>query len=226
MLESSGFGGAERIGCDYHSVLDAGCGEGEFLVRVAEHYKIEGFGFDLSRLAIEKAQTKANQRVKSGSIVFAVQDGADFSNGNQAYDLVICIGAKFIFGGYEAALQKLKAVLTLNGLLLIGTVFWKQEPTPEYLQLMEGKNPHFDHATTVALAAQQGFIPLYVCRSNDDEWDDFESSLSQRKYLEALNHSSPTDAAKQLEKVKQWQTGYVKWGIDTMGFGFYLLRSV
>ncbi len=207
-------------------VLDAGCGEGEFLVRVSERYEIRGFGFDLNPLAIKTAQAKAKQRVKAGHVSFSTQDATEFFSENQAYDLIICIGAEFIFGGYAAALHKLRTVLAPNGLLLMGTVFWKQEPAPEYLQLMGGENPHFDHASTVALASQQNFLPLYICRSSDDEWDDFESSVSQRKYLEALHQLSAPDAAQQMEKVKQWQMGYLRWGMNTMGFGFYLLRSV
>ena len=205
-------------------VLDAGCGEGEFLVRVAEHYDITGLGFDLNSDAIEKAQVKASQRVKAGSVTFAVQDAAAVSEQGEVYDLAICIGAEFIYGGYAAALQHLKSALAPNGLLLMGTIYWKHEPTPEYLQLMGGANPYFSHAATVDLATQQGFLPLYVCRSSDDEWDDFESVVSRRKYLETLNPSSSPDAEKSMEKIKQWQNGHLKWGVSTMGFGFYLLR--
>lgn len=207
-------------------VLDAGCGEGEFLVRVAERYEIEGFGFDLNRDVIEKAQTKAKERVNLGSVVFAAQDAADFSGKNDSYDLILCIGAEFIFGGYVGVLQKLKVLLKPNGLLLIGTIFWKQEPTPEYLQLMDGENSYFDHVATVELATRQGFVPLYICRSNGDEWDDFESSVSQWKYLKVMNQSPAPDAIKRIEEIKQWQDGYLKWGVHTMGFGFYLLRNV
>lgn len=209
-------------------VLDVGCGEGEFLIRVAECYQIEGLGIDVNHLVIQKAQAKADQRIKSGNVIFTVQDANDFLGQGEPFDLIVCIGAEFIFGGYQAALQKLKLSLAPQGLLLMGTLFWKQEPAQEYLQLMGGENLYFDHATTVELALQQNFLPLYICRSNEDEWDDFESSTSQRKYLEILNQPTPSspDAEMQIAKIQQWQNGYLKWGIDTLGFGFYLLRGV
>ena len=206
-------------------VLDAGCGDGEFLVRVAERYDIKGVGVDHNEHLIERAITKASQRTKPGSIVFLAENAAMISGQNRVYDLIICIGSEFIFGGYETALTKLKLSLAPNGLLLMGTIFWKQKPTDEYLQLMGGENPHFDHKTTVEKAIEQGFTPLYICRSNDDEWDDFESSVSQRKYLEVLKQFPSAETTAQIEKVRQWQSGYLKWGIDTMGFGFYLLRN-
>lgn len=206
-------------------VLDVGCGDGEFLVRVAERYEIRGVGLDHNEDLIGKAQAKSSQRVKSGNVTFSTQDAANFSSQTSLYDLIICIGSEFIFGGYEAALKKLKPSLAPNGLLLIGTIFWKQEPTHEYLQRMGGENPYFDHSTTVAKAVQQGFLPFYICRSSDDEWDDFESSASQRKYLEALGQPLTAEATEKIEKIRNWQDGYLKWGIDTMGFGFYLLRG-
>lgn len=206
-------------------VLDVGCGDGEFLVRVAERYEIKGLGLDHNKHFIEKAFTKVNQRIKSGNIIFLTQDAASFSGQDSLYDLIICIGSEFIFGGYEASLEKLKLLLSPNGLLLIGTIFWKQKPTDEYLKLMGGENPHFDHEITVEKAVQQGFLPFYICRSNDDEWDDFESSVSQHKYLEALKQPTSIEITRQIEKVRHWQSGYLKWGIDTMGFGFYLLRN-
>ncbi len=206
-------------------VLDVGCGDGEFLVRVAERYEIRGVGVDHNEDLIGQAQAKASQRVKSGNVIFSTQDAANLSDQNNLYDLIISIGSEFIFGGYDAALQKLKLSLAPNGLLLLGTVFWKKEPTAEYLQRMGGENPYFDHRTTVAKAVQQGFLPFYVCRSNDDEWDDFESSASQRKYLEALNQPLTTEVTEKIEKIRNWQDGYLKWGMDTMGFGFYLLRN-
>jgi cyclopropane fatty-acyl-phospholipid synthase-like methyltransferase len=206
-------------------VLDAGCGEGEFLIRVAERYEIKGFGVDINKFLIDRAQDKANTRIKAGNVVFTAQDAPNYLNEKKLFDLIICMGSDSIFGGYEAAIQKLKLSLVPNGLLFIGTIFWKQKPADEYLQLMGGENPYFDHANTIDKAIKQGFIPLYICRSNDDEWDDFESSTSQRKYLEAIKQPSTLEAAKQIEKVMAWQKGYLKWGIDTMGFGFYLLLN-
>ncbi|MEM7331218.1 MAG: class I SAM-dependent methyltransferase [Chloroflexota bacterium] len=208
------------------SVLEIGCGDGEFLVRVAEKYKIDGLGIDANEQLIEKAQNKSNQRLKLSNLQFLTQDATTFSSERRVYDLIICIGSEFIFGGYEAALKKLKLLLTEDGLLLMGTIFWKQQPADEYLQLMGNKNPHFNHLSTVEKAVHQGFIPLYICRSNDDEWDDFESSFTQRNYLDALKSSSSDGRAKQIEDLFKWQSGYLKWGTNTMGFGYYLFRNL
>ena len=72
-------------------VLDAGCGDGEFLVRVAESYEIKGFGFDYNEHLIAQAQAKASQRIKSGNIIFSKQDATNFQGQHNLYDLIICI---------------------------------------------------------------------------------------------------------------------------------------
>jgi hypothetical protein len=124
-------------------------------------------------------------------------------------------------GGYRQALQLFSHHLLNSGALLFGTVFWKQEPMLEYLELMGGENPHFDYLTTVDIAIEEGFIPLYLCRSNEDEWDDFESRHAQKRYLAAMK--SVDEIA--FEQIQNWQRGYLRWGSNTMGFGFFLFQK-
>jgi hypothetical protein len=85
-----------------------------------------------------------------------------------------------------------------------------------------GENSHFDYLTTVDIAIEEDFIPLYLCRSNQDEWDDFESRHTQQLYLQALE-SADEEA---FDRMPNWQRGYLKWGIDPMGFCFIETISV
>ena len=86
---------------------------------------------------------------------------------------------------------------------------------------MGGENPHFDYLTTVDIALKEGFIPLYLCRSSEDEWDDFEGRHAQKHYLAALQ----SDDKIAFKRICDWQQGYLKWGSETMGFGFFLLQK-
>lgn len=202
-------------------VIDVGCGEGEFLIRVAERYRITGIGLDNNSGCIERANEKAKARLRGKDVSFICRDAQSCTWETYKSNLMICIGAEFIFGGYRQTLQYLSQSLIEDGKLLIGTVFWKQVPVPEYLSLMGGKNPHFDYLTTIEIAFESGFIPLYLCRSNEDEWDDFESQHAQKHYLAALQNSDE----KAFERARSWQGGYLKWGYETMGFGFFLLQK-
>ncbi|MEM8544162.1 MAG: class I SAM-dependent methyltransferase [Cyanobacteria bacterium P01_H01_bin.119] len=203
-------------------VLDIGCGEGEFLIRVAERYNVTGIGIDHNLDLTVRAEQKAQERGLSENLSFICQDAQSFAWETHKANLIICIGSEFILGGYRQALRLFSHHLTSSEAVLLGTVYWKQDPVPEYLDLMGGENPHFDYLTTVDIAIKEGFIPLYLCRSNQDEWDDFESRHSQKRYQAALKN---TDEAA-LKHAQEWQRGYLKWGNQTMGFGFFLLQKI
>lgn len=151
-------------------VVDIGCGEGEFLIRVAEQYDVAGVGLYNNSDLIELANRKVKERISSNSVSvsFVCQDARSF-NWNRHTDLMICLGSEFILGGYRQALPCLSHCLVDEGMLLVGTIFWQQEPYSEYLSLMGGENVHFDYLTTVDIAIEEGFVPLYLCRSNEDE---------------------------------------------------------
>lgn len=206
---------------DGYRVLDVGCGEGEFLIRVAERYQFTGVGLDCSPDCIAIANEKARVRVPHGDISFICQDARSLDWKDSKVDIIFCIGSEFILGGYRSMLQHCSEVLTDVGKLLVGTIFWEKEPAAEYLELMNGENPHFNYLTTVDIAVEERFMPLYLCRSNADEWDDFESRHAQKRYLTTMQ----TGDQVALKRIYNWQRGYLKWGRETMGFGFLLLQK-
>jgi cyclopropane fatty-acyl-phospholipid synthase-like methyltransferase len=202
-------------------IVDVGCGEGEFLIQVAEQYNITGIGIDNNSNLIDAADQKAKTRISSQSISFVYQDAQKFDWTVRKADLIISIGSEFVLGGYRQALQLFSDCLATARKVLLGTVFWKQEPSIEYLRLMGEENPHFNFLTTVNIAIEEGFIPLYLCRSNQDEWDDFESRHAQKRYLAAIQNADE----EAFEQIQSWQRGYLRWGSDTMGFVFLLLQK-
>lgn len=206
---------------DDSHVTDIGCGEGEFLIQVAERYRITGTGLDNNSGCIERANEKLKARLPGKNVSFVCQDARSFTWKTRRSNLTICIGAEFILGGYRQTLRSCSESLIEGGKLLIGTVFWKQAPAPEYLSLMGGENPHFDYLTTAEIAIESGFVPLYLCRSNEDEWDDFESRHAQKHYLTAIQNADE----EKFEWTRRWQQGYLKWGRETMGFGFFMLQK-
>ena len=212
----------EQLNLENHDrVLDIGCGKGEFLIQVAERYDITGVGVDHNSDLTTWAEQKAKERDLSKNLSFVCQDARSFDWKAHKANLIICIGSEFILGGYRQALRLFSHHLVSSEAMLIGTVYWKQDPVPEYLDLMGGENPHFDYLTTVDIAVEEGFIPLYLCRSNEDEWDDFESRHTQNRYRTAMK--SDDEAA--LKQTQNWQRGYLRWGSQTIGFGFFLFQK-
>ena len=210
--------------------LDAGCGTGEFLLRVLAEHPAHGVGVDRDPQCIVAARESAAVRGLTSRCEFRTADVNELATEPGKFDLGICIGSTHAFGSGEAAypntVRQLSESVRPGGLILIGEGYWKQQPAKEYLQLIgDPVGIYRDHAANISFAEERGLLPLYAAVSNDDEWDHFEWShqLKVRRLAEA-NPSDPT-LAERLDRARQWREGYLRWGRSTMGFGMYLFRA-
>jgi SAM-dependent methyltransferase len=211
-------------------ILDAGCGDGEFLIRVIEATGAHGLGIDIDEVAIADARKKAAGRIPNTAYEFRTADLQQEPLPEGSFDLAICLGSTHAFGSGEAAypnaIRELGRLVRPGGLLLIGEGYWKRPPAQPYLQLIgEPVGIYHEHAGNISLAEQQGLIPLYAAVSSEDEWDHFEWSHRLRIEREARQHPDDPQTAKKLKQSREWRDGYLRWGRSTMGFGFYLFLA-
>ena len=90
-------------------VLEIATGKGEFIIRLAEQYGIEGIGIDLSPYFITDAEQKHHRRIPDAQLRFLEMDGGDYKpEESKSFDLVACIGASWIYGGLEGTLKARK----------------------------------------------------------------------------------------------------------------------
>lgn len=204
--------------------IDIGCGTGEFLVRMVDATGASGLGIDIDAKLIDQAQRKAAVRLaETSSIEFRKADIKDESLAENSFDLAICIGSTHAFGmgeeAYPKALDQMARIVRPGGQLLIGEGYWKQPPAQGYLDLL-GDTPgiYHTHAENIWFAERRGLIPLYAAVSSDDEWDHFEG----QHWLKAEREHAADGG--RLQQSRAWRDGYLRWGRDTMGFGFYLFR--
>lgn len=209
-------------------VLDAGCGWGEFLLRVLKKYEATGLGIDRDATCIATAQQRAAERGLTERVEFRAADVNEL-NERGAFDLGICMGSTHAFDQGEAAfpnaIERLRELVRPGGLILLGEGYWKQPPAAEYLELLgDPVGIYRDHAGNIAFAEERGLHALYATVSNDDEWDDFEWSHQRRIQQQADANPQGPQLAQRLARAKQWRDGYLRWGRTMMGFGVYLLR--
>lgn len=205
-------------------VLDIGCGKAEPLVRIAERYVISGVGVDASPFCIKDAEENASQRVKYPSEVRFVEMSATkylVEEGSQ--DLVVCLGASWVFGGMRGTLATAKRNLRPGGIVLMGEPHWIQEPDPEYLKMSGMSADLFStHTGNINLGVEEGLIPIYVLLSTKEDFDRYEWLQFRAGEKWVMENPDDPDVAEVLKRVRHGKEEYTRFGRDTLGWGMYL----
>ena len=146
-----------RLRPDAH-VLEIATGKGEFIIRLAERYSIEGVGVDLSPYFIADAKRKHQKRVPDARLTFLEMDGADYEPEKpESFDLVACIGASWIYGGHRGTLKALRGMAAQESWIVVGEPYWRQEPEGEYLEAIgEERNRYGTHNENVEVGQELG----------------------------------------------------------------------
>ena len=208
-------------------VLDIACGKGESLVRLAELYRINGVGVDLSPYCIRDCKEKHRIRARQTSLTFIEMDAAKYRpKSGEAFDLTLCIGASWIYKGYLGTLQALKEMTKQGGLVAMGEPFWIREPSDEYLRVEKMSMEDFGtHQENIRVGEEEGLTCLYTLVSNHDDWDYYETLqwLAVDEYVRT--HPDDPDNQELIERSQRSKEAYLRWGRETLGWAIYLFRN-
>ena len=206
-------------------VLDIGCGKGEVLVRLAERHGIEGTGVDLSPFCVREARARAAIRLPHGGILVVEADGAAYAAEAETFDLAICLGESFIFGGHRGTLRALRRFVRPGGLVMAGEPFWRRPPEPTHVEASGYSADLFaTHAGNVAIAEEEGLTPLYTLVSSADEWDRYLGFQWRAAEQYAAANPDDPDVPELLARQRRHRDLYLRWERETLGWAVYLFR--
>lgn len=208
-------------------VLEIAMGKGEFIIRLAEKYRIEGIGIDLSPYHVSDAEKKCKERVSDAQLTFLVMDGAYYQPDKpESFDLVACIGASWIYGGHKETLKALKEMTAPGGWLVVGEPYWRQEPAAEFLKATGEERSKFGmHYENVEAGQELGLELVYTLVSNPDDWDRYEGLqwYSATEWTHA--HPDDPDVREVLKRVAENRANFLRWGRETIGWSIYLFKK-
>lgn len=206
-------------------VLDIACGKGEFLVRLADLYRISGVGVDISSYCISDCQERHRKRVPDSDIEFVEMDGAKYRPAN-LFTLAACIGASWVYGGHRGTIRALKEMVKKDGLVVLGEPFWLEEPSAEYLKAEGMKRDDFgSHRGNVRVGEEEGLTCLYTLVSSHDDWDHYETLQWWAVDTYARANPDDTDVQEIVARKKREKESYLRWGRETMGWAIYVFRK-
>ncbi|NQW18248.1 MAG: methyltransferase domain-containing protein [Chloroflexi bacterium] len=207
-------------------VLDIACGKSELLLRIVERHDASGVGIDISPYEVENSKRRVLERQLEDSVEIVQGDGADYDAAPNSFDLTMCIGATWVWGGYLGTIEALKKIVKPGGLIAIGEPFKMKEPDADYVEAEPTFAPTLvTHAENVEIARNAGLKPLYVTVSNQDEWDRYESLQMLAAETYAEEHPDDPDVLELLERRRKADMDYLKWGRDTVNWAVYLFRA-
>lgn len=108
------------------TVLDAGCGNGRNLLWLNDAFRVRGFGYDISEVAIKQAQNNADKQKWGNKLIFAVHSiGQDIPLPDESVDVVLDMMASHFLREKERAqfIKEVARVLKPQGVLFFKSFY-------------------------------------------------------------------------------------------------------
>lgn len=202
-------------------IIDFGCGCGEPLALWAGEFGITGIGIDISEDFCDRARKKLDARGFGDKIEIVCSSGSDYQFEEGAFDAATCIGATFVFGGYQQTIQALKRAIHQNGRIGIGETHWlSNQVNAEYAQKQT-----FTHteAELVRYTREEGFELEYIIRSSHDDWDRYYSDNWYGLIRWLAENPNHPDHEQVFQHFRNDQDDYVQFQHLNMGWAMYCL---
>ncbi|MBI2766226.1 MAG: methyltransferase domain-containing protein [Chloroflexi bacterium] len=207
-------------------VLDIACGKGETLVRIAERWGARGVGVDLSPPFVADARELVAARLLSGRIEIIQEDGIAYRGKPGSFDVALCLGASWIFGGYRKTLKALAAFAKPGGLVVSGEPFaYHPAEADQFAGRGLAESAFRSHAGNAAIGAEEGLSLLYTIVSSQDDWDRYQGLQWRAAERFAREHPDDPDAIDVAASQREQRDRYLREERDELGWAIYLFAT-
>lgn len=168
-------------------ILDAGCGTGNFSIKLAEMGCIVT-GIDISEKMLAIAREKAEKKGHSHNIEFRKMDLYNLEFEDETFDGVFSMAAFEFISEPEKALDELLGVVKKDGQVLVGTISRDSSWGKKYMSEEYRKNTVFEHAHFKTLEEmknwkRENLIDAGECLFIPPDAEDNEFNMENEKKL-------------------------------------------
>jgi SAM-dependent methyltransferase len=212
-------------------VLDMGCGKGGPGFLLAENFVVDYLGIDLSEGEISQAQAKKQVAPQGRHLEFMLADGREYARTlvaeGRKFDLVMCLGATFIFGAVEDTIAALEPCLAEGGVMVIGEATlneiegaeaFRREVSPEIALRTDWE--------LLQALEQHGYDLTYLIEASLPDWDRYESLqwLALHRYL--AGHPGDETAKAFWERKRKDKAAYLQNERRFLGWKIFVLERL
>ena len=206
-------------------VLDLGCGHASFLLRAHSMYGAQCVGVDASPYAAARAKERVAEAGLTEAVEIVHAPGETYEV-QAPFDVTVCLGATWIFGGYAGTLDALLVRTKPGGAIVVGEPYWL-EPAPSAYLEAEGIKPgeFHDLGTCHALARDRGLGLVWMTRSTSESWDTYE--MQQAAAVDAFARAHPLDPdLEALQALRdKYSRSFLEHGARCLGWAAWIFRA-
>jgi SAM-dependent methyltransferase len=199
------------------SVLDLACGRAGPAIVLAS-------AFGCRIVGVEKAAefaSAARARVAAAGLDTLIEirdaDAAAFPLAAEEWDVVLCLGASFIWGGLEETVAALTPAARTGGHVVVGEPYWRRWPLPDGIE-DEG---FVALAETVERFERSGLTLVTLITASEDDWDRYET-LHWRSVEEwYAEHRDDPDAEDLRSQHERFRDAYLRGRRELLGWAIF-----
>jgi predicted O-methyltransferase YrrM len=208
-----------RLGPESH-VLDIACGKGGPAVILAAEFGCRITGVERAPEFASVARDRVASAGLAGQVEIVERDAAELDLEPGRYDVALCLGASFVWGGLPATLDALAPAAKAGGHVVVGEPYWRRWPLPDEID----DQGFVTLAATVDRFRAPGLTIETLIASSEDDWDRYESLHwhALEEWL-AANPDDP-DASEIRRRHEANRDEYLRWGRDLLGWAIFAAR--
>jgi SAM-dependent methyltransferase len=200
-------------------VLDVASGRGGPALLFASEFgcSVQGIELrpDFHSVAVERAESAG----LSDRVRFELGDAAEAAHGSEEYDVAMCLGASFVWGGLAGTLDVLEPVARAGGHVVVGEPYWRRVPLPQ--GYAERNEPFTTLAGTVQIFESGTLGVVAVIASSEDDWDRYETLHWAALERWLSEHLDDPDAPDIRATYVHWKRTYLEYGRDYLGWALF-----
>ena len=202
-------------------VLDLACGRGGPGLLLAETFGCRVTGVELRRGFLDVARERARAAGLEDRVELVLGDAAEHRAPPESYDVAMCLGATFVWGGLGGTLEALAPAVGGGGHVVVGEPYWRVWPLPDDVA-DEGYASLADTATRLD---RHGLRLVTLIASSEDDWDGYES-LHWRAAEEWLEENDADPAAAAIrDRYLAARERYLGWQRALLGWAIFVARK-